>query len=411
MSQITIAIVGAGSRGGSYANWVARHPEHARVVAVAEPRVEYRDKLVTEHDAEPYADWREIIARGERIADAVAICTQDADHLEPALAFAAAGYHILLEKPLAPTEDECRQIVAACAEAGVMLAVCHVLRYTPYTALVKHALPRIGKIVSVQHLEPVGFWHQAHSFVRGNWRNTAESTFMLLQKSCHDIDWLQYVVGASISRVSSFGGLAQFTRENQPAGAADRCTDCALTDCSYDARKIYHRFYDEGKRAWPLTILTPEPTRESLDEALREGPYGRCVYACDNDVVDHQVVALEFEGGASGVFTMTAFNEQAHRKTRIFGTHGELDGDGETVRVFEFATRTWETVDAGAVGDASASGGHGGGDDGIMAAFTTALRTGDPTHIRSGGEASLNSHLAVFAAERARLQGTVETIR
>ncbi len=384
------------------------------MVAVAEPRAAYREPIVAAHGAAGYSGWREMLesglASGKKIADAVAICTQDADHLEPALAFAAAGYHILLEKPIAPTADECRRIVDATEKAGVMLAVCHVLRYTPYTTLVKEAVRRIGDIVSIQHLEPVGFWHQAHSFVRGNWRNTAESAFMLLAKSCHDIDWLQYVAGRPITRVSSFGGLAHFRREHQPAGAADRCTDCALTDCAYDARKIYHGFYEAGKRGWPLTILTPSPTPATIDEALAEGPYGRCVYACDNDVVDHQVVTLEFEGGISGTFTMTAFTEAAHRKTRIFGTRGELEGDGHVVRVFDFLTGEWQEYDSRAIGDAHAGGGHGGGDDGIMAAFTEAIRTGDPSVIRSGGEESLNSHLAVFAAEHARLHGTVETV-
>lgn len=414
-TPVRVAILGCGGRGGTYADWIARHPDQARVVAVADPRPAYRETIADAHGVPAdrrYTDWREIVA-AQRIADLVVVATQDSQHRDPTLAFAARGYHILLEKPIAPTERETREIVSAVREAGVLFAVCHVLRYTPYTETLRAVLDSgaIGRVVSVQHLEPVGYWHQAHSFVRGNWGNSAESSPMLLAKSCHDVDWLQYVVGQPIARVSSFGGLTHFTRANQPAGAADRCTDCAVEpDCAYSAPRIYGRYLDRGSTGWPLTVLTPEPTRASVAAALRDGPYGRCVYACGNDVVDHQVVAMEFAGGVSAAFTMTGFTESTHRRTRIFGTAGELSCDGDTVRVYDFRTEAWREIDGATTGDATAGGGHGGGDDALMAAMVRAVATGDASGLRSGAEESLNSHLAVFAAERARLTGTVEVV-
>lgn len=415
MAPVTLAVVGGGNRGTAYSNWALAHPDRARVVAVAEPREIRRDRMSDAHGVareNRYADWRDLAARG-RVADAVLICTQDAMHLEPALAFADLGYHILLEKPLAPTEPECRQIIEAVEKAGVMLAVGHVLRYTPYTNVVTDVVRsgRLGELISIQHLEPVGYWHQAHSYVRGNWRNTAASTFMLMSKSCHDIDWIQYVMGRPITRVSSFGNLAHFRRENQPAGAADRCLDCAVErDCPYSAKRFYFGQLRAGNHEWPLPVLVDDFTEEALTEALRTGPYGRCVYTCDNDVVDHQVVSLEFADGATGTFTMTAFDQVRHRQTEIFGSRGRLTGDGELVRVYDFLTDTEETIDARATGDATAGGGHGGGDFGLMHAFVTALASGDAATIRSGPGESLTSHLAVFAAERARLGGSVEPV-
>jgi predicted dehydrogenase len=403
---VDYAIVGAGVRGAGYAEWIARHPGRARLVAVAEPRPHRR--LACAHQ---FPSWQ-ALAAAPRLADAVIVSTQDSKHVEPVVALARKGYHVLVEKPLAPTPEECTRLVDAVTEAGVLFAVGHVMRYRPYTRLVKRLVDggRLGEIVSVQHLEPVGFWHQAHSYVRGNWRRRDLSSCMLLSKSCHDIDWLRHIVGQPIERVSSFGSLRHFRRSEQPAGAADRCLDCAIeATCPYSARRFYLGMIREGRTGWPVSVLTADLTEAGVTRALREGPYGRCVYACDNDVVDHQVVAMEFAGGATGTFTMTAFTPQEDRQTRIFGTRGCLEGNGTSVRLHEFLSGTTEVIDIPA-GGLDAEAGHAGGDDGLMDAFTTAVATGEASHILSGPAESLESHLAVFAAERARLSGTVEEV-
>ncbi|GHJ47888.1 oxidoreductase [Catellatospora sp. TT07R-123] len=415
MEPVRLVLIGAGDRGTGYSRWALAHPDRARIVAVAEPDPARRERLAAAHGiaaADTYADWPELLAAGIA-ADAVIIATQDSGHVAPALAAARAGLHIMLEKPIAPTPEDCVRVVDAVREAGVMLAVCHVLRYAPYTRMVKQLVDSgaIGEIVSVQHHEPVGFWHQAHSFVRGHWRRQDLASFMLLAKSCHDIDWLQHVVGRDIARVSSFGGLRHFRPENRPEGAADRCLDCAVEpDCPYSATRLYGGQLAQGRHSWPLSVVTQVFTEESLLSALREGPYGRCVYACDNDVVDHQVVAMEFDGGVSAVFTMNAFNTGGHRRTRLFGTRGELVCEGDSITVYDFVTGAWTQHDPSTVGGADSAGGHGGGDEGLMEAFVTAVATGDPAPILSGPAQTLNSHLATFAAEQARLDGTVVTV-
>jgi predicted dehydrogenase len=414
MAPVTLAVVGAGNRGNEHGDWALANPDRARVVAVCEPREVRRTRFAARHGipaAAAVPGWRELADRG-RAADAVLICTQDALHVEPAIAFAELGYHVLLEKPMAVTEAGCRRIVEAVERAGVIFAVCHVLRYTPYTALVKQVVDagRLGEIISVQHLEPVGFLHQAHSYVRGPWRREGAATFMLMAKSCHDLDWLRYVVGRPIRRVASFGGLTHFRPEHRPAGAADRCLDCPVEPaCPYSAVRFYRRCLERGG-GWPLDTVVDHHTEADLLAALRHGPYGRCVWACDNDVVDHQVVAMEFDGGPTGTFTMTGFNAGGHRRTRLFGTRGELDGDGETVRIYDFLTQTTEVLPAHTPGDATAGGGHGGGDWGLMDAFVRAVATGDRGHVLTGPRESLEAHLAVFAAERARREGVVATV-
>ena len=416
MAPVSMVVIGAGQRGTGYARWARRHPDRAVVVGVAEPREARRTRLAAEHGIAAQnvaADWRQLAGRG-RLADAVLICTQDRMHAGPAEAFAALGYHILLEKPMAPDEAACRRIVAAVEEAGVMLAVGHVMRYTSYTRAVKQVVEggQLGDIMSVQHLEPLGFWHQAHSYVRGNWRRADLAASMLMAKSCHDLDWLAYILGRVPLRVASFGSLTHFTAANRPAGAADRCVACSVeASCPYSAPRLYRGLLDRGEYRWPLSAVIEDFSPGALDEALRDGPYGRCVYACDNDVVDHQVVALEFPGATTATFTMTAFSKAADRHTRLFGTRGELIGDGQTIRVYDFLTRAERLITPPAAGAMTAADGHGGGDAGLMDAFTAAVATGNRELISSGPRESLASHLAVFAAERARLNGTVETIR
>lgn len=417
IARPSFLVLGAGSRGSIYAGHLAEHPDEGQVLAVAEPDPIRRAAFAARHELpadKVFESWHEALA-GEKLADAVIVATQDADHVAPAIAAAAKGYHILLEKPIAPTEAETRAVIEAAQNANVLLAVCHVLRYTPHTVVLRRLLAEgvIGTLYSIDHLEPVGWWHQAHSFVRGNWRNTTESSPMLLAKSCHDLDWLLAIAGSPCERVTSFGSLSHFTRANQPEGAADRCLQCPShieQSCPYSAPRIYLGAFDAGYLDWPTSVLTHDISRDGVLEALEHGPYGRCVYACDNDVVDHQVVSMEFAGGLTATFTMTAFTTMRGRNTRLFGSHGEITTDSRVITIDDFVTGERRVIDTDVDADTGAAGGHGGGDGGLITAFAAALRTGDTSHVLSGTQDSLQSHLMVFAAERARRQGTVELV-
>ncbi|MEU6408768.1 Gfo/Idh/MocA family oxidoreductase [Microbispora sp. NPDC046933] len=415
MSRVTLALVGAGLRGRAY----ARHA-HAcgsgEVVAVAEPDPYRRESTAEEFGIPPervYADWSELAGAG-RLADAAIIATQDRLHTGPAVRLADQGYHILLEKPMATTDHEAAAIGEAARRNRIMLAVCHVLRYTAYTQAIKRLLDsgRIGRLVSVQHLEPVGWWHQAHSFVRGHWRRQDTSAPMLLTKACHDIDWLVYLFGRTPAAVSSFGSLTHFRAESRPDGAAERCVECPLEPaCPYSAKRLYLGCLgDPDSEFWPLSAVTETHTEAAVLDALRTGPYGRCVYACDNDVVDHQVVTMEFPDGATCSFTMSAFTPMEHRRTRLFGTHGYLDGDGRTLRLVDFRTGGEEIVDTSVDAGPSAADGHGGGDEALVEAFLAAVATGDPARLRSDAAESLATHRVVWAAELARTTGSVVRI-
>lgn len=410
--QVTLVVVGAGHRGNIYADLAATYGR-ARVVAVVEPDHERREAFADAHDipaTHRFGDWAELAGQPP-LADAVVIATQDAMHYEPAMAFIKRGYHILLEKPMASTQQECEAIVETAEAAGVTMAVCHVLRYTPYSMSLQRLVKSgaIGDVVSVEHLEPVGWWHHAHSYVRGNWRREDQASFMLMTKSVHDIDWLNHVVDGRPERVSSFGGLYHFRPEQRPEGAGDRCLDCTVEpDCPYSAPKIYLSCLgDPAAERWPLATVTTARTPEGVIDALRDGPYGRCVYACDNDVVDHQVVTIEYAGGVTASFTMTAFTEHEFRKTRVFGTHGCIEGDGHAIELLDFRTRERHQVDVPDHAGPSLTGGHGGGDFGLVQAFVRAVASGNPREHLPDPRESLAAHQLTWAAERARVTSSV----
>ncbi|MCF7837210.1 MAG: Gfo/Idh/MocA family oxidoreductase [Candidatus Marinimicrobia bacterium] len=415
MSVPTVAIIGAGSRGlHCYGGYLERHPEAGRVVAVADPRAFYREEAARRHGipaANQFADWRELLAR-PRLADAVIIATTDRLHYEPALAAAAQGYHILLEKPMAPTPEECAAITRAAQEAGIVLMVCHVLRYASFYNRIREILEAgtLGDLVSIQHLEGIAWWHFAHSFVRGNFGNESRSSFSLLAKCCHDIDLLRWWADRPCRRVSSFGSLHHFRADQAPAGSTARCLDCPLADgaCPYSAKAFYFGRLRQQNLGWPLNMVVENPDEDRLTAALRTGPYGRCVYRCDNDVVDNQVVNFEFAGGVSASLTMSAFTPHG-RRVKIMGAQGYLEGDEQTLRVLDFKRDAWTEEDVNKLGT-DLSGGHGGGDQRMMAAFMQVLATGDRSLLRTGPEVSLESHRMVFAAEQSRLEGRTVTL-
>ncbi len=417
---VTIAICGAGYRGlQRYATYAEHFPHECRIVAVAEPRQWFRAEAIARHSIAPvnvFLDWREMIKQ-PKLADAVIVATQDKDHSEPAIAFMNKGYDVLLEKPMATTEQECRDIAAAAKRNNVLLAVCHVLRYSPYFRALKKVIDSgvLGKIVNVRHVERIGFWHFAHSYVRGNWRNEAQSSPMIMAKCCHDMDIMRFLIGKRCLKLSSFGSLSHFTAENAPPeapkGPNARCVECSLaTDsCPYSAPKFYGKMLRDKEFDWPLNIITQDFTEAGLAKALAEGPYGRCVYRCDNDVCDHQVVNMLFEDEIAVDFTATAFTDAEVRHTEIMGTHGELSGDSKIIKVTDFRTRKTTTTEVAAL-DITNLGGHLGGDFGIIQDFVRAVRERNPETILSGPEISLEAHLMAFAAERSRKTGSVETI-
>ncbi|RKU47933.1 hypothetical protein DL546_009397 [Coniochaeta pulveracea] len=332
---VTIVIVGAGHRGTTYASYALEHPELAKVVAVADPRKHRRAVMSRKHNipaANQFEDWKDLIAQG-KIADAVVIAVQDRLHADAVADFAKQGYHILCEKPMATSIAECVEMVrkVTAAEQPKVFGIGHVLRYSPYNRAIKEVIDSgaLGDIINIQHIEPVGNEHFTHSYIRGSWHNETESTFSLMAKCCHDIDILSfYLSGLMPTKVQSFGSIGHFKKSRKPAeaGSATNCLDCAYEPkCPWSAKKIYIDSLGSDQLVpWAKLFVDADVLDiENVTEALRTTSYGRCVYECDNDVVDHQVVNIEYEGGVTASMTMSAFTEAlCDRGTRIQGSGG-----------------------------------------------------------------------------------------
>ena len=404
MATITAAVLGAGSRGTNYSNYSLLAPEELKIVAVAEPR-EDRRKGFAEKFSVPaencFESWEELLAK-PKLADALFVCTLDEQHMVPAMKALEKGYHVLLEKPMSNREDECVAIEAAARKSGKVLTVCHVLRYTAFYQTLKRLIDEgaVGEITNITQIENVAYWHQAHSYVRGNWRDSEETSPMILAKCCHDADILLWLSGKDCRKVHSFGSLRHFVPENAPEGAPARCLDgCPHAEsCIYYAPKIY----PAGKTDWPVDVITTDLTAEGITRALKEGPYGRCVYHCDNNVVDRQVVTMEMEDGSLCSLTMTAFSQKNHRELKIHGTKGliEANMDGNEIWLQTFGG-DYKKIDV----DSSDTSGHGGGDYGLLRDFLMVLQSGGES--LTSARKSLQSHLICFAAERSRLEGKV----
>ena len=413
-SQLSCIIVGGGQRGWNYASYALDHPEKMKIIAICDPSVYVQKKFAKTYgigNDNIFSDWTDVI-KLKKFADFVCICTPDHLHKEVAVSFAKLKYHILLEKPMATSKEDCIEIVKICAENEVMISVCHVLRYYPPNKKIKELIDsgEIGDVVSIQHIEPVGYWHFAHSYVRGNWRNTAKSSFSLLAKSCHDIDLFCYWIDSPCKAVSSFGSLKHFIPKNKPIGGGMRCLDCSVEEkCPYSAKKVYLDLTSEkGYFGFPVSVVSDVEDCASVAECIANGPYGRCVYECDNDVCDNQVVNLQFQNGVTVSFTMVAFSEEiCKRTTRIFGTLGEIKYfGGVTVEHFDFLSGKSHSYNCHPV-EAMFSKhlrGHGGADFYLIDSFIKAVQANDPSLIQSGPEETLQSHLLVFACEESRLK-------
>lgn len=411
--QVSVLILGAGSRGDAYATYAKQFPECMKVAGVADINPVRLEKMCDEHNVPAryrFSDWKEALAM-PKFADAVVISLPDDLHYDPAMKALDMDYHLLLEKPVAPTRRECEDIRDLANRKGAIVAVCHVLRYAPYFVALKAAVDSgvVGKLISIQHLEPIRYAHMAHSYVRGNWHNSKKTTPIILAKSCHDLDIIRWIVDSPCRSISAYGSLSFFTPENKPEGATRRCTDgCPHeSDCPYSAIDIYTR---KHQHTYVFDNLPPKgPARDkAILDQLRVTDYGRCVFDMDNDQCDHYVANMEFDNGVTAAFSMEAFTPYGGRRTRIMGTRGMIEGDMEEFTITDFLTRkktVWNHKDITEIAD-YAGHGHGGGDLCLARDFVEAVGNNDPSRLSSSIDVSTESHVMGFCAEESRLNHT-----
>ena len=418
--KYTIAIIGVGARGGNvYGRLIMQFPERFQIVALCDPRTQRLEAFGAEFgvdEALRFTDEDEFFK--VKRADLLVIATQDADHVRHCLKAFEKGYDILMEKPITDKKEECRAVLEAQEKSGCKALICHVLRYAPAFLKVAELIDsgKIGRLVAIDALERVTYWHQSHSYVRGNWRTTKETAPMILAKCCHDLDLIQYYAKSKCRSVSSVGELTFFNKENQPKGAADRCLSCQYVEsCPYSAKTLYLNRWKKmysPEDYWPYNVVVAAPvTEEKLTDALRNGPYGRCVFACDNDVVDHQLTLMSFENGVKATLTMTAFTTDDKselfglgRRMNFHGTLGEivLDELSDSVELMVFGEEK-QTFKINALGDNGY--GHGGGDFYLIKELCDMLDGN--AKASTSLEASIESHLMGICAEESRLKDGV----
>lgn len=416
---ITVITIGAGNRGTVYGTYAVKNPEEMKIIGLAEPNKYRNDKYAAQHNIEQqnrFNTWEEVFKR-PKFADAVIISTPDNLHYAPCMKALEMGYDVLLEKPIAPTEKECRAILEMAKKTNRIVAVCHVLRYAPYFVKMKELIAKgaIGEVVSVQHLEPIEHLHMAHAYVRGNWHNSKTTTPIILAKSCHDLDIIRWVIDKPSKQIVAMGSLKWFRSENAPKGSTNRCTDgCAVErECPYSAIKHYH---DQRRRInyldIPLTGISKEEQGKLILEKLKTSNYGRCVYQMENDQPDHYVTSIQFADGVTASLSMEAFTSYAGRRTRIMGAMGDLVGDMNELIYTDFKTGKKTTFVPKAVDvEGYKNAGHGGGDMLMVKDFVQAVALQDPSLLSSTISVSIESHVMGFMAEKSRKSNKIVDIK
>lgn len=398
-----VGIIGAGERGRiAYARELIKY-DGVEISAIVERNEKKLDLAGEEFGVKKenlFTDANDFFKKmdNEQFVDALVIATYDKEHYDITMKALDYDVDILMEKPISPSVNEVFNIAKKAETKDNVFMICHVLRYAPLYTKLKEVIDSgvIGKIININHNENIGYYHFAHSFVRGNWRNEEESSPLILQKSCHDMDILLYLLGVKPKSIASMGKLTYFVKENQPEGASDRCIDCKYQDdCIFSTKN----FYREGYKGYGWrNLVDPSLTEEGLIEALKNGPYGRCVWACDNDVCDHQATTIEFENDITAVFNLSAFSKYVHRNIKIQGTKGEILADDHDK---EILVRTFGSNEETVIKIDEMGGNHGGGDAGIIKAFIEGVN-GQKDKIKTGAKESVMSHLMCFAAEEAR---------
>ena len=399
---ISVSILGIGQRGVAYANEMKKQPDKYKIVSICDinkERLSFRSKDYDVKEENQFVYEKDFFK--EKRSDLLVIATQDRDHVEQAIKALELGYDILLEKPISPIKEDINRLLEAHKKYGGKILVCHVLRYSPCFEKVKEIVDSgvLGQIMIIDDIENVQYEHQSHSFVRGNWRNDQETSPMILQKCCHDLDLITWYANSKCSRVSSFGDLSFFKKENQPKGASDRCLTCKFVDsCPYSAKNVYIK--DEFWGRFIITDVRPI-TNEAVMKALEEGPYGRCVFACDNNVVDHQIVNISFENGVIASLRMTAFMDRSGREMNIFGTMGDLyiNEDDDIIELRIFGTHERKKWSIHELGDTLSSA-HGGADAQLIKEMYDAIL--GKANCKSSLELSCESHLIALASEESR---------
>ena len=404
---VTAITIGAGNRGKLYGQYALTYPEQLNIIGVAEPVESRRSFYSQAHQIDKdkiFNSWEKVFEK-EKWADAVIITTPDDLHYEPCMTALRKGYDILLEKPISPSEKECRDILKLAEDTGRIVAVCHVLRYAPYFVRLREIIQSgiLGNVVSMQHFEPIHHIHMAHSYVRGNWHNSKKSAPIILAKSCHDLDIIKWMLGKKSTHIHAFGNLSWFRLQNAPKGSTDRCTEgCkAESQCPYSALKVYAK--DRSYLHHFDLSDQPENHQKEILHYLNTSNYGRCVYRMENDQPDHYITNILFEGDTTASFSMEAFTSYHGRRTRIMGSLGDITGDMSSFIYTDFLTGAREEWSMN-------TDSHGGGDWNLVRDWIEAVDNQDSSLLTSTIADSIESHIMGFQAEESRKNKSVQKI-
>lgn len=399
-NMLTFAIIGLGNRGSVYADGL-KTQKNVKIVSVCDKSRENLLKAKQVYGVEEknvFSDENEFFK--EKRADVLIVATLDGLHKEQSIRGMSLGYDILLEKPMAPTTKDCEDIKAASEKFGRDVVICHNLRYTPFYQKFKTVIAsgEIGKVLSVEQSENVAYHHYMCSFIRGKWHRSEDTSSIVLQKCCHDLDIITWFVGDVNDTLQSFGDLRYYIKENAPKNSAKLCVNCKVKNCPYNAYEFYVKAHDSMCVPYGFDYSDENIKKYLSDE---NNPYGVCVFKSDNDVCDRQTVSIKYDNGVTANLLLHGFANETDRLTYVYGTEGRVYGrfNEGIVNVERFDGKSYSFD----VNKEVSSDSHNGGDVKLVCDYVTYKLTGERPLGISRISDSLKSHNLAFEAESVRV--------
>lgn len=400
MNKVKLAIIGAGVRGRyTYGEFIKKNNDICEVVAVVETKIGRRNKFKEIFDLPEDKVFEDInnFFEKEKIADAVIVCSKDDTHFSIATTALQKGYHVLVEGPVANNLDKLVHLKDLCEnnkDKVFMAAMPY--RYSNLFLKLKEIIgsKEVGTLVNINYNSYIGYDKYVHNFVRGNWRLDSDSAPLILTNSCYDLDILEFLTNSTCKKISSFGELNHFTRKNMQLDMSELCIRCSKDkECPYCAQKIYLNNEEMSKS------VHINPTKENIEEILKEGQYGQCVYSCDNNVCDNLISILKFKNNITATLNISAFTKEENKDIRLMFTHGEVCANlkDNTISIKKFIDDKKIMVKIQ----------KDNADEKLIKDFISKIKNNNLNNLKSSVISTISSHVTGFACEFSNVSESV----
>ena len=405
MEKVKLAIIGTGLRGAyTYAPLIAKYKDKCEIVAFVENKKGRRDLFLEKYPVDKdmvFDNLNDFIAH-DKLADAVIISHYDLLHYDTAQVLLVKGYDVLVETPVANSLDGLVHLKEySLKNKDRLFMVAYNNRYSSFYTKLKEIVDdkKLGDLINISYNVDIGYQNFVHNYVRGNWRITSDTATIMLTNSCQDIDMMINLSKGKCQKVSCFSDLRIFNWENFNTKMSENCFRCSEEEsCPFSAKKIY---LQEDK--FINNSVHINPTKDNLEAILKQGPYGKCVFYCDNDVCDNLTSIFKFDNKVTSNFNINAFTKESDKKIRLFYKEGEVEASfkQKEIKIKSFLNTDEKIIKIDQENT----------DEKLFLDFIDRVKNKNYKSCISDVGSVIESHVATFAAEFANVSETVVDVK